>query len=137
MNIDLLEERNNKYLEKLINKFKIEKSVEDLTDMSSVYITIDKDRSIKEVDVVNRIRLMGAENIYESVAGIKRIVKTKKVQLYTINNKTIKELSENNELSTVVNNLDYICSLVKELQLFREIREMEKVFIILDSEKSV
>lgn len=136
LDIDSLEIRNCRELEKLILLYSINRSVEDLINMASMYVAQDKDT--KEVEALSRIRLMCTEKIYEvkdmGKYSRKEVVQTKKVQLYTINNKTIKKLNEKNELRVAVDKLEYMCSLVKELQLFRDIRKMEEAFATLNGE---
>ena len=130
LDIDLIEDRNNDKLNILLKQYKITKTIADLVDTVSVYIATDKKKEKDNpFETINRIRLMCTDKIYDLIDNgeytAKVFLKTKKVQLYTINNKAIQELSKTNELNFIVSDLNYICNLIKELQYIQSIKQIE------------
>lgn len=138
LNIEDIEKRNYEALEKLLKQYNINKTIKDLIDTVSLYVATDKEKSTSdfEVDILKRIRLMCTAKVYDTVDHgeykEKVFIKTTKEQLYTINNKKIRQLEETNDLSTVVAHLDFICTLVKELQHIESIKNIEDKFKFLN-----
>jgi len=113
--INEIEMRNIRLLNQLITKLKIPYTIEELlTDFKSVYI--------HEGTAGNRLRILGAK------ATINATKKTKNVQLYTLKKKYIDKLDKDN-LDFVKLNVTVFIKLFKELQIIKDIKNMENIFV--------
>jgi hypothetical protein len=139
LSIEAIKKRNLKLLENLLNEYNIKLSINDLIDSESIYITRDYEKDkIEDIKVIKRIRLMCTIKIYDYYKDNlgnehKLFIKTKKQQLYTINNKMLKKLNEEDNLSKEVNQLNFIVNLIKELQYVNNIIEIEEIFKLFNS----
>lgn len=113
--INKIETRNIELLSKLIAKLKIPYTIEELlNDFKSIYIHEGTDG--------NRLRIIGAKTIDAKTK------KTRNVQLYTLKKKYIDKIDTEN-LDFVKLNIIAFIKMFKELQLIKDIRNMEHVFV--------
>lgn len=123
MNINELEKRNEEYINKLINKYKIEFTYKELiNDFKSIFIHTDFE--------LKRLRLMGVQRIYDYVENSSEKIetnKTKRVQIYVLKKRDFEKLEES-ELQSEIDNLNLIVNLVRETQSILSIKHHEKGF---------
>lgn len=135
LDIHMLEERNIKRLKVLLDEFNIDLSIEEIIGMASIYIAseTDKEKIAENPDqrtymYMTRLRLMCSKKVMKEIdMGDHKVyehIKTKKIQLYTINNKKIKTMQAK-EIQVLLLKLKFLIEVVNELQSFEAIKQSE------------
>ena len=117
-----IQNRNRSLLVDLLAKYNIGKSLKDLTDYESVFLSIE----FMKTEVINtefkRVILYG--NLKYAVENGTLVKTNKKVILYNFGKKLIKKMSDT-EVDKVIAELKLISSLTKQLKLVTKI-ELEE-----------
>lgn len=117
-----IKERNHSLLTKLINKHKIEKSIHDLMNYESVFVSVE----YMEKDNLNsehkRAILYG--NLKFMMIGNKAEKTNKKEILYNFGKKAMKGLSEE-AIEFIIIELKFIAIIIKQLKLIMKV-ELEE-----------
>lgn len=110
MNINEIIDRNARLLEKMIRKFRIEYTVEQLLEFNTVYMLVEYKYA--------RIRLMCNRKVED---------KTELKQLYSIGKKRFQQLEEDGKLMMYFQTqLNLFIQLIQELKSIRELESKEQ-----------
>lgn len=114
-NINDIESRNNELLSVLIKKYEIKKTIKELGDAESVFVSIEWDqKSSLESNTLKRAILYA--NIKYELENGKVIKVNKKEILYNFGKKRIKELKSDDEIELQIMELHIITYLVRQLK---------------------
>jgi len=117
-----IQNRNRSLLANLLAKYNIDKSLKDLTDYESVFLSIEY---LKTEDINTELKRVILYGNLKYIVENGMLVKTnKKVILYNFGKKLIKKMNDT-EIDKVIAELKLISSLIKQMKLVTKI-ELEE-----------